>query len=115
MTRPSSLASIKSFMKVDDDEVKANCFRLLQHILSRTCDSPQNNECQSTSSGFSLSKEATKSEEQELATMKKSVKEEMFPFMREIVLDVLIFEFSTIPELANTAGDRDLSITAVIG
>lgn len=85
MTRPSSLESIKSFLQIDDEEVKTNCFKLLQHILSRTFDSPQNNDWQSMSSGFSLSKEASKNDEQELTEVKKSVKEEMFPFMREIV------------------------------
>ena len=69
------------------------------------------------SSGFSLSKEASKNDEQELAEVKKSVKEEMFPFMREIVQLVLAFEFQTMPEMpdAAAAGDRDMSITAVVG
>ena len=116
MTRPSSLESIKSFLKIDDDEVKTNCFKLLQHILSRTFDSPQNNDWQSVSSGFSLSKEATKHDEQELVEFKKSVKAEMFVFMREVVQLVLAFEFQTMPEMPDVAsGDRDMSITAVVG
>ena len=96
LTRPSSLEQIKEFLQIDDDAVKVNCFTLLRHILSRIFDPVQTDSWSSLSSGnFSPNKEASsKNEEQELADVKKSVKEDLFQFMSTIVQVVIAFELS---------------------
>ena len=60
MTRPSSLEQIKSFLQIDDENVKTNCFKLLHNLLCRTFDKPAENDWSSVSSAgmFSPDKEA---------------------------------------------------------
>jgi hypothetical protein len=66
-------------LKIDDDTVKVNCFKLLHHILHRTFDTATTTDWQGMASGnFSPKKEASKSEEAELLEVKKSVREDLF-------------------------------------
>lgn len=88
LTRPSSLSKIKQFLQDSDEEVKTNCFKLLHHILCRTFDVTACNNWQSFSSlgAFSSSnKDSTKNEVRELQEAKKTVKEDLFLFMRDVV------------------------------
>lgn len=96
MTRPSSLAKIKSFLQVDDDDVKTNCFKLLHHILCRTFDASISNEMLSAGSfgGFSsFNTDSKKIDDKDLQEMKNSVKDDLFQFMSEIVQLVIAFDF----------------------
>ena len=67
MTRPSSLERIKSFLQIDDEGVKTNCFKLLHNLLCRTFDKPVENDWNSVSSAgvFSPDKEAQRGDENE--------------------------------------------------
>ena len=86
MTRPSSLEQIKQFLQIDDDSVKANCFRLLLHLLKRTFDEESSSETDDDWNSFAPEKtEAEKAEERELAEVKKSAREDLFQFMGPIV------------------------------
>lgn len=116
MTRPSSLAKIKSFLQVDDDSVKTNCFKFLHHVLCRTFDTTVSNEILSASSfgGFaSANQDSKKTEEKELQEMKNSVKEELFQFMSEIVQLVIAFDFSITSSVSSS--DKELTFAEILG
>ena len=86
MTRPSNLEQIKQFLQIDDENVKATCFRLLQHLLKRTFAENSSGEAEDEWNSFAPEKtDAEKAEEREFSEIKKSAREELFQFMGTIV------------------------------
>lgn len=65
-------------------------------------------------SAFSSNKDAaSKSDEQELAEAKKTIKEELFGFMSDVVQSVIAFEFSASSGVSTT--DKELTFTQILG
>ena len=115
MTRPSSLEQIKSFLQIDDEAVKTNCFKLLHNLLCRTFDKPAQNDWNSVSSAgpFSPNKETSKSDEHELQEIKTSARDDIFQFVSPIIQNVIVFELSLTNGTPST--EKELKITEIIG
>lgn len=105
-------------MQIDDDTVKANCFRLLLHLLERAFDknsvAGDDIDCEDEwSVSFNPEKtDAEKAREDELAEARKCAQEDLFQFMSPIVSLVIQFELSLADPGIESGG---LTMISVIG
>ena len=111
LVRPSSLEQIKKSLQEDDDSVKTNCFKLLRNILTRAFDSDPSGEDLGYWNAPQSNNQEAKNDDLEI---KKTVREELFDFMSQIVQLVIAFDLAIAPN-GTSSHDKELNFTEIIG
>lgn len=92
----STFEQVIKFLRVNDDAVKTNCFKLLLNILSRIFEKAPTNEFKIFEMGMlsSNNTKMSKDDEQELQQLKVKARESCFGFASQIVKEVISRELT---------------------